>query len=100
MGQGEHLGAMLPRHVISDVYISGLGHVLIAGIIALPSPAVPLSTGAMNMPVLYLPLLQQPSLHPPTSDYYPVPWSCSNVHWLLSAVPKDFSAKKPSRKYH
>ena len=69
MGQGEHLGATLPRYVIPDVYISGLGHVLIAGIIALPSPAVPLSTGAMNMPVLYLPPLQQPSLHPPTPDY-------------------------------
>ena len=57
---------MLPCHVIPDVCTLGLGHVLIAGIVALPSPAVPVSTGAMNMPVIYLCLLQQPPLHPRT----------------------------------
>lgn len=35
----EGCGAMLPCHVIPGVYTLGLGHVLIAGIIALPSPA-------------------------------------------------------------
>lgn len=64
-GTGGHLGATLPHRAIPDVYGSGLGHVLIAGSIALPSPAVLQSTGAMNTPVLSLPLQQQPLLHPP-----------------------------------
>lgn len=65
----EQITKEVPCYVIPDVYTSDLGHVLIVGIIALPSPAISLSAGAMNMPVLYLSLLQQPPLHPPTPDY-------------------------------
>lgn len=99
VGQGEHLGAVLPHYVFPDIYTSGLGHVLIVGIIALPSPAVPLSAGAMSMPVLYLSAAAaftsspHPRLLTSLLELFQDPLAA-----LSSA--KRFSAKRPSHKYH